>query len=998
MKFNFKHKLIFAVFIFIVLLVALYLYKTQVVNGTKEHFSIGIGTLENPYTFDGEQPITLTRGGNYYIIVDDPNMPQPTQDEFPDISKFIRIPRNIGNVNNYINLGAHNILITGYSGHIGPEDGKRISVPNEWNGLIRNGYGEINESGVPINPSNEINGSCNSFKIKNIHIKCETILKLGGGGVCGMYFDHGIISSSSITNFIENCSYKGNVSKFGGGILGCRSIVNKIKIIKCFYDGDVIDFGGGGICGSECFSVGKSIITSCYSKVNILKSKSNPHGSIYAKPGAGGIAGSNICSKYITITSTSSNSIGVIIEFCYCCAKEITDFAGGICGYGANIRYGSKLTVSNCYFDTDQYDNKSPDHNTIGAILAEWSGKMNFWTNTVIKNCLWKKPSDDKFANIFSNNSNSKVFINDSHKNQSFDSDFSNKALLSIAKDSTSDPPTDIPCVWDKSVTPWKLLWETQENLQFSDKCPVIRIISPGKYVLTTDSDYAGEGTPIIVPSDDGPGVQKIPELTTDNYIDMQSNNIEITTDETINESNPIIVQNGWEGLFESNNLVTNISNKFHIGNIHIKCAGTLAEAGGGICRKIFANKLDSSENLIENCSFEGTIGKQGGGICGRGCGFNGGNITIQNCYSKGDIKPEGGGICGTFCGNTGTVQIKNCYSVGNINISEPSDEDSNNSAGGICGNYCGFKGNVRIQNCYSSGVIDGEEAGGICGENCGKEEGNVDIINCIYNSSGCESDTITITLPNAATVDIDQLNQVIGSIGENNGTINIINTGYFSTFKTGDLNNFNYMAEQTILQNPDGEGVLTDVWTQCSDGLWLLSWQGESDSCSTTFPVMSDPACTTTALEAEHGDGTTTVFGGTTTVFEEPEDIGGGTSTVFEEPEESGGETSTVFGGTSTVFGGTSSVFGGTSSVFGGTTTVFDEPEERKTKTVFKIDNNNLIDQCKFKCNRILHNSQEMNIELCECLDCCKDIKSRGLSLTECNFSGFNNVVGCDI
>ena len=61
----------------------------------------GDGSFDSPFTF-GSGEITLREGGNYYIIVDDPDMPQPSQDEFPDNSKFIQIPRTITNVNNYI--------------------------------------------------------------------------------------------------------------------------------------------------------------------------------------------------------------------------------------------------------------------------------------------------------------------------------------------------------------------------------------------------------------------------------------------------------------------------------------------------------------------------------------------------------------------------------------------------------------------------------------------------------------------------------------------------------------------------------------------------------------------------------------------------------------------------------------------------------------------------------------------------------------------------------
>ena len=103
------------------------------------------------------------------------------------------------------------------------------------------------------------------------------------------------------------------------------------------------------------------------------------------------------------------------------------------------------------------------------------------------------------------------------------------------------------------------------------------------------------------------------------------------------------------------------------------------------------------------------------------------------------------------------------------------------------------------------------------------------------------------------------------------------------------------------------------------------MSWQGGSDSCS-TFPVMSDPVCTTTS------------FGGTTTVLEEPEDRGGGTTTVLEEPEDRGGGTKTVFGGTTTVF-----------------------------------DQDNTENDCDSVCFDLKN-----RVRICECINCCDDLTKR--------------------
>jgi hypothetical protein len=90
----------------------------------KEHFQTGNGTFGSPYMFDDSSTITLDVVGNYVIIVD--GQPALSADDFPQNTKFIKIPREITNVGNYIKLGDSALItgvnITGYSGHITPDN------------------------------------------------------------------------------------------------------------------------------------------------------------------------------------------------------------------------------------------------------------------------------------------------------------------------------------------------------------------------------------------------------------------------------------------------------------------------------------------------------------------------------------------------------------------------------------------------------------------------------------------------------------------------------------------------------------------------------------------------------------------------------------------------------------------------------------------------------------------------------------------------------------
>ena len=44
-----------------------------------------------------------------------------------------------------------------------------------------------------------------------------------------------------------------------------------------------------------------------------------------------------------------------------------------------------------------------------------------------------------------------------------------------------------------------------------------------------------------------------------------------------------------------------------------------------------------------------------------------GGSVSITNCYSTGTIGGDGGGICGKDAGQGGTIIIESCYSSGDI-------------------------------------------------------------------------------------------------------------------------------------------------------------------------------------------------------------------------------------------------------------------------------------------------------------------------------------------
>jgi len=229
------------------------------------------------------------------------------------------------------------------------------------------------------------------------------------------------------------------------------------------------------------------------------------------------------------------------------------------------------------------------------------------------------------------------------------------------------------------------------------------------------------------------------------NYTGLSTGNVYLTTDFNVSSSsfyfiigspnitfdgsNKNILMNevtGYLGLFNNGTGSVNGYSNITIKNINIlnnSGTNTLANDAGWICHSFFSRGAINNllDNLFTNCIISRP---RSGGICGRSCGFNGGNVTISNCSSSGNIGESSGGICGQSCGQAyGNVTIINCYSTGEI---------SGRSSGGICGAMCSENnGNVTITTCYSTGIISNILAGGICGIFAGKSNGTVTISNC---------------------------------------------------------------------------------------------------------------------------------------------------------------------------------------------------------------------------------------------------------------------------
>lgn len=194
-------------------------------------------------------------------------------------------------------------------------------------------------------------------------------------------------------------------------------------------------------------------------------------------------------------------------------------------------------------------------------------------------------------------------------------------------------------------------------------------------------------------------------------YIDIYNLHIHASGNSTLSSNQ------GWlcQQYFGQNSRYFNI--------INCSSDGPIPEDGGGI---IGSDCVNSRYFNIIGCSSSGTIGYGGGGIVGANAGGN--NRKIESCWSTGEILERAGGILGeNACSDGGNITILSCYSEGPI---------SGASAGGIAG--FSTYGSVYINQCYSRGEISGQNSGGIIGESV--QNDSVLVTNC-YSSGSINSE-----------------------------------------------------------------------------------------------------------------------------------------------------------------------------------------------------------------------------------------------------------------
>jgi hypothetical protein len=169
----------------------------------------------------------------------------------------------------------------------------------------------------------------------------------------------------------------------------------------------------------------------------------------------------------------------------------------------------------------------------------------------------------------------------------------------------------------------------------------------------------------------------------------------------------------GWLGKKYFGNSAT--------GNYIANCSsnGSIADQAGGILGQ-YSGSGSGATLYIRGCSSSGSIAQLGGGIIGSYAGSSGGSAVCEQCFATGTIQGFAGGIFGDYAGDEGYAEANKCYTTGLLG----------NSAGGIYGRFTGNFGLAIATKCYSIGAI-GTDAGGIYGIGAGSDGGTTQAINC---------------------------------------------------------------------------------------------------------------------------------------------------------------------------------------------------------------------------------------------------------------------------
>ena len=563
------------------------------------------------------------------------------------------------------------------------------------------------------------------------------------GGVCG-YND----------GTIENCYSTGAVrgTSIVGGVCGYSGYNNKGTIENCYSTGAVSGTTTvGGVCGYNY----NGTIENCYSI-----------GAVSGTRTVGGVCGYNGCDYDGTIKN------------CYNKGTVNGQYnVGGVGGWNENG------TITNCYFDSDNYVG-----NAVGYI---YSGTI--------------KAVADKTTNAFEKGEVCYLLQSGQEKDSgSGEAPMVWGQTIGIDKAPvlTSDSTKTVYKIGATYSNTNSEITETEHNYGADFRCTncgnyEAPELNENVYEITNASqlywfaEYVNNGNTsakailkenIVVNKNvlgaDGKLVSDTSKFVSWTPIGSMSNKYTGTFDGQGHTISGLYFDNGgkqYVGLFGYVGIGGNVSN---VGVVASYFNGS--DDVGGVCGYNYGT--------ITNCYNTGVVNGSNnvGGVCGR----NNSSSKIENCYNTGVVNGSSyvGGVCG--CNNVGTIE--NCYNTGAVNGSS------------YVGGVCGWNQDGTIKNCYNTGAVEGSaNVGGVCGYN------NYNTIKNCYNT-GVVSGTSAVG----------------GVCGNNNGTIE--NCYYLdttasdsvATSKTADefgSGEVTYLLQSG--QTADKNGTIPEVWGQTLTG-----------------------------------------------------------------------------------------------------------------------------------------------------------------------------------
>ncbi len=524
-------------------------------------------------------------------------------------------------------------------------------------------------SGLYINSttnSKGLFGYINAATVKNIRVS---------GSVAGTSYIGGVVgwgaTSSTVTDCYSNVTVTGSTN-YIGGVVG-QSTGNS-TVANCYNEGSVTyaptttsssaaDTPVGGIVG---YNYGSTVIN-CYNRGAV---KSTCIYSDYI----GGIVGRNInvtIGTYYTGSVVNCYNAGTI-------ETEVASVIGGVVGYN-----GNSSVVSNCYFDSDNYNGDAVgDNSTTDSITQTYGYSTTFMTSTY-------------FTGLLNNGAYS---YNESE-------------------------PTIKACAWE----------------EVSGSYPTLDMDGTPSYTYFSSCTAIGSGTeddPYIIIT--GAQLRDIATTVNNGTNTYSSNYFKMTCDIDLGGSSDAFTAIGtssskyFSGIFDGGGYEvsglyisksTSSSTGSYQGLFGYASGATIKNLGvsGSVtgCEYIGGIVGFAKSSSVSNCYGNVTV-KGGsyyvGGIVGSSTG------SVSNCYNIGSV--SGFNYVGGIVGSPSAGSVSNCYNTGSVS-------GTNFYVGGVVGRN---SSSANTDNCYNTGTVSlsstSKSVGGIAGYNDGA------VSNCIYDSS----------------------------------------------------------------------------------------------------------------------------------------------------------------------------------------------------------------------------------------------------------------------